>query len=75
MADMLMGGKGGIGKTFDGGVGTAIRKNLRENWMSTVGQIVVIPLAFRFGRKILAKPLINPTNRMLKSAGLGEVKL
>lgn len=69
----LMGGNAGMASGYT--IQKAIRHNLKSNGPSAIGQMVLIPLAFRFGRKLLAKPLINPTNRMLKSAGLGEVKL
>jgi hypothetical protein len=35
--------------------------------------MVVAPIAFKVARKVLARPLINPTNRLLKSAGLASV--
>ena len=76
--NMLMGGKGGIANNFTtdgGGLGGAVKSNLRRNGFDMAWQMIAIPVAFRIGRKLLAKPLINPTNRMLKQVGLKEVKL
>lgn len=64
-----------MAKTWEGGLGRAIQKNIRDRGMSAVGQMIGIPIAFRVARKVLAKPLINPTNRMLRNVGIKEVKL
>ena len=45
------------------------------NGMSMVGQVIAIPLVFKFGKKFLSKPLINPANRLLRAAGIKEVKV
>jgi hypothetical protein len=52
-----------------------IKENLMENGMSMIGQVIAIPLAFRFGKKFLAKPLINPANKLIRMAGVKEVKV
>ena len=75
LGNILMGGKGGVANSFDGGFPAAIRKNIKENGFSSIVQMLLIPAAFSVGRKVLAKPLINPTNRMLKQVGLKEVKI
>mgnify|MGYP003658435840 CR=1 FL=1 len=75
LGNILMGGTGGVNKSFVGGFPAAIRKNIRDNGFSSIVQMLLIPAAFSVGRKVLAKPLINPTNRMLKQVGLKEVKL
>ena len=79
LGNMLMGGKGGVADSFgfDGSTGltAAVRKNIKDNGFNSLVSMVTIPIAFKVGRKLLAKPLINPTNRMLKSVGLKEVKL
>jgi len=56
------------------GLMQAIQYNLRNNGLMALGQMIVIPIAFRMGRKILNKPLILPANRLLKQSGL-EIKL
>lgn len=52
-----------------------IKSNLMTNGMSMVGQVIAIPLVFRFGKKFLAKPLINPANKLIRMAGVKEVKV
>jgi len=79
LGDILMGGSGNIASNFtvDGQTGlmAAIRKNVKENGWNAMTQIVAVPIAFKIGRKLLRKPLINPTNRVLKQVGLDGVKL
>ena len=52
-----------------------VKANLKANWLSMGISIVAIPYAFKFGKKMLAKPIINPTTKLLKSVGIKEVKL
>ena len=52
-----------------------IKDNLMLNGMSMVGQVIAIPLVFKYGKKFLNKPLINPANRLLRAAGIKEVKV
>ena len=52
-----------------------IKENLMANGLTMVGQVVAIPLVFKFGKKFLAKPLINPANRLIRAAGVKEVKV
>lgn len=74
--NMAMGGSGGMSEDWQKrGIVQAVRKNLNANGLMAAGQLIAIPIAFKVGRKVLAKPLINPTNRMLKSVGIKEVKL
>jgi len=52
-----------------------IGHNLRNNWVGAAGQMILIPIAFRFGKQI-AKPAINRTNRLLTKAKVAKtVKL
>jgi len=73
---MMSGGTGGMSPSFQKSTGItgSIKKNLETNGLMSLGQMIAIPIVFRMARKVLAKPLINPTNRMLKTAGL-DVKL
>ena len=79
LGNMLMGGTGGISANAkfegEGGLSGMIKKNIRDNGFSSLVQMVTIPIAFRVGRKILSKSIINPANRMLKQVGIKEVKL
>lgn len=73
---MMTGGTGGMSSSFmkSHGITGSIKKNLTDGGLMALGQMIAIPVVFRMARKVLAKPLINPTNRALKSAGL-DVKL
>lgn len=79
LGNMAMGGTGGIAGNFqyggETGLMAAVRKNIKDNGWNAMTQIVAVPIAFKVGRKLLAKPLINPTNRVLKQVGLDGVKL
>jgi len=76
LGNLLMGGSGGIYEgSFPGGLPQVIKSNIKRNGFDSLVSMVTIPLMFKVGRKVLAKPLINPTNRALKSIGLKEVKL
>ena len=74
-----MGGDGNIAGNFsyggEKGLMAAVRKNVKEKGWNAMTQIVAVPIAFKIGRKLLRKPLINPTNRVLKQVGLDGVKL
>ena len=48
----------------DGGSG-----NRGGEWIKVAGQMIAIPLAFRFGKR-LAKPALTRTRKLLKDAGL-----
>ena len=61
----------GHAQTYAGAIG----HNLRKNWLGAAGQMILIPIAFRFGKQI-AKPAINRTNRLLTKAKVAKtVKL
>jgi len=75
-------GSGGVGGTYSAsgrGVQSmteAMRENLKANGMSLAVQLVAVPLAFKFGKKILAKPIINPVNKIIRNQlGVKEVKV
>lgn len=63
--------KQGISATVGGVMG----RNLKANAVPLVAQLVLIPIGFRLGKKWLAKPLINPVNRVVRNAGIKGVKL
>lgn len=49
--------------------------NLRNNWVSGAAGMILIPMAFRFGKKLMS-PAVNRTNRLLgKAIGKNTVKL
>ena len=72
---LATGGSGGIAKTWEGGIGSAISKNLKDRGGMALVQMIAIPFAFKVGRRVLSKPLINPTNRALRSMGIKEVRV
>jgi len=54
----------------------SIKANLKRDGGKMVAQVILYPMLFRAAKKVLAKPLIRPTNRLLKQAGLsGSVKV
>lgn len=56
------------------GIGAAITRNLQSpQGRAALGTMVFAPIAFKVGKKILAKPLINPLNKGLKQLGLSSV--
>ena len=57
------------------GLQKAVETNLKNNGAMMLATVVGVPIAFRFGKKLLNKPLILPANRMLKAAGIKEVKV
>jgi len=58
-------------QTFAGAIGY----NIKRNWIGAAGQMILIPIGFRFG-KAIAKPAINRTNRLLTKAKVAKtVKL
>ncbi len=73
----------GVGSVpFGGNYGTginlqsALTRNFKENWMSMLAGVVLIPVAATAITRIIKKPIINPTNRMLKNTfGIKEVRL
>jgi len=66
---------GGAGGTLEG-LMTAVKYNLSQNGTSMLATVILAPMAFKFGKKLLAKPIIRPANRMLKMAGVsGSVKV
>ena len=52
-----------------------IKRNLSDNGVQMALQVIGIPLAFKYGKKILSKPVINPTNKLLRSIGIKELKV
>jgi len=47
-------------------------QNMQKNAVPLIASMVLIPVGFKAGKKILAKPLINPINRGLKQFGLAS---
>ena len=60
---------------MDNNMMAALKKNLKENGAMMAATIIGTPILFKFGKKILNKPIILPANRLLRSAGIREVKV
>lgn len=57
-----------------GGFTAALKYNLQsQQGRAALATMVFAPVAFKVGKKILAKPLINPTNKAIRQLGLGSV--
>ena len=54
------------------GIGAAIKRNLQAN-PQALATMVLAPAAFTVAKKVLAKPLIRPANRLLRDAGLATL--
>jgi len=61
---------------WTGQIGQVLVSNLKRNVVPLMVTVVGVPIAFKLGKKVLGKPIINPTNRLLKAVGIGkDVKL
>jgi hypothetical protein len=69
-------GNFGMSSQWQGfGLQKAFEKNLKDNGMMMLATVIATPIAFKFGKKLLNKPIILPANRMLKAAGIKEMKI
>jgi len=76
LISLATGGTGGIyAKSFPTGITGVLASNFKKNWPMMMAQVIGIPIGVRMAKKVLAKPIINPANRLLKNAGVKEVKL
>ncbi|MGB2038178.1 MAG: hypothetical protein ACPHX8_06890 [Candidatus Poseidoniaceae archaeon] len=71
----LFGGNAGVSSKWGSGIYSptvmgVIQRNLKENGGMMVAQLIGIPIAFKYGRKLLGKNLITPANRLLAPAGV-----
>lgn len=56
------------------GLLNAVKYNLaKQKGQQALATMIFAPIAFKVGKKVLAKPLINPVNRGLKQLGLASV--
>ena len=74
---LFKGGSGGMSSNWqaDGGLPAVVKSNLKGQMPLLITATVGVPLAFKFGKQILAKPLLNPINRTLRLAGIKGVKV
>ena len=57
------------------GIQKAFETNLKANGAMMVATVIGTPILFRFGMKLLNKPIILPANRLLRSMNIKEVKV
>ena len=73
---LIPGGSNGMVNTRYSNIPDSIKANLQRDGLTMLAQVVLIPVAFKMAKKVLAKPVIRPANRMLKMSGLsGSVKV
>ena len=65
-------GQGGTWSNDAAGVFKAVKYNLQRN-PGAIATMVLAPVAFKVGKKVLAKPLIRPANRLIRDAGLASL--
>jgi len=76
MIQGMVTGDFGMSSQWDNlGIKAAFEKNLKENGWMMVATVIGTPILFKFGKKLLNKPIILPANRLLRSAGISEVKV
>ena len=62
---------GGATQTVNVGTFGVVKDNLAANWMTGVAGMILIPLGFKFGRRIAA-PAIRKSNKLLKDVGIAS---
>lgn len=76
LLDLVMGGDGGIyAKSFPDGLAGVLKSNVKDNALQMATAAVVTPIAFKVGKQLLQKPIIRPLNKVIKMAGLKDVKV
>ena len=68
IGSMLFGA--GHGSSNNATFNEQVMANLRKNGGKMVASVVLIPMAFKYGRKLLGKHLIRPANKLLAPAGV-----
>ena len=76
LPELLGVGKGPIGGNFyQTSLSEVLMKNFKANWTQIAMGVILIPVAANMVTKVLAKPVIRPARKMLKSIGLKDVTL
>jgi len=57
------------------GLAATLKTNLTSNGAMMAAQVIMIPVGVKMAKKFLAKPLINPMNKIIRSVGIKEVKI
>ena len=74
LVNLALGGAGGMDRA-NYNLPKAVKQNIQANGTQSLMTIVAAPIAFKMARRVLAKPLINPANKVLRSVGIKEVKV
>jgi len=61
--------------TYGNSIGEQIKANIKANGLMMAFNLIAIPVAFKVGRQVLAKPLINPVNRQIRALGVKGMKV
>jgi len=78
LPELFGAGPGPIGGMYGantGGFTGVVKHNLEQNWGQLVMGAVGIPVIANVAKKFLRKPVLNPMNKVLKMAGLNDVKV
>ena len=76
LLSIATGGGGGIyAKSFPTGIQGVLASNFKRNGFGMMVQVIGIPVGVKLAKKFLAKPIINPANKMLRTVGIKEVKI
>ena len=67
-----VGGKKG---TYGNTMSDQLMANIKKNGLMMAFHLLAIPIAFKVGKQVLAKPLINPMNRQIRALGVKQVKV
>ena len=68
-------GKGETPHASYDGLAATLKTNLMSNGPMMAAQVIMIPVGVKMAKKFLAKPLINPANKIIRSVGIKEVKI
>ena len=61
--------------TYGVGITEQLKANIKANGLMMAFNLIAIPVAFKVGRQVLAKPLINPVNRQIRALGVKGMKV
>lgn len=76
LINLVMGGDGGIfAKSFPDGLTGVLKHNIKDNAFQMASAAVLTPIAFKVGKQLLQKPIIRPMNKVIKMAGLKDVRV
>jgi hypothetical protein len=67
--------QGGKKSTYGNTFSDQIMANIKANGLQMAFSLLAIPIAFKVGKQVLAKPLINPMNRQIRALGVKQVKV